>query len=175
MSSPAEEARVIDQILQALYDSTLGEAMREGALLFPVVETVHVIGLVLVLGSISVLDLRLLGWSSSERALTRVIRDALPPTLVGFAIAAISGFLLFASNAVAYAHNGPFQWKIALLALAGVNALVFHRWVEPRIADWDRAPSTPGYARALGAGSLLIWVAVTAFGRWIGFTVNAIG
>jgi hypothetical protein len=164
----------IDAALKWLYSTELGVAMRENALLFPVVESVHVVALTLVLGSIAVLDLRLIGLASRARPLPQLLRDVLPVTWFAFALAVVTGALMFASNAVAYAHNGCFQSKIALLALAGLNTTVFHTWVEPRVLASDSGNQPPTAARISGFVSIALWIGVTAFGRWIGFTITAI-
>jgi hypothetical protein len=163
-----------DTLLQALYDSALGEAMRENALLFPLVETVHVLALCAVVGSIAILDLRLLGLASRGRPVRKIVADVLPVTWSAFALAVLSGSLLFASNAVAYAHNAAMQGKLVALLLLGVNAAVFHRFVGRRLPQWEGAHKPPAPARVAGATSIGLWLAVIVFGRWIGFTINDI-
>jgi hypothetical protein len=162
----------IDEVLQALYDSSIGEAMRESALLFPVVETVHVLALTAVVGSIAVLDLRLLGLASRQRPVSKIVSDVLPITWTSFAVALLSGVFLFASNAVAYAHNAAMQGKLIALALLGLNAAVFHRFVGRRLAQWEGQARPPRPAQFAGASSIGLWLLVIVFGRWIGFTIN---
>ena len=164
----------LDAPLRWLYATEIAVQMRENALLFPWVEAIHVVGLTLVLGSIAVLDLRLLGVASRGRPLARVLRDVLPVTWLAFALAVVTGALMFASNAVAYAHNGPFQWKVVLLTLIGLNTAFFHLLVEPALRAAPSTGPTPWRARLSGALSIALWIGVTAFGRWIGFTINAI-
>ncbi|MET0390032.1 MAG: DUF6644 family protein [Polyangiales bacterium] len=157
-----------------LYDTDLAVAMRENEVLFPWIEAIHVVALTVVLGAIAVLDLRLLGLASRARSLPKLLRDVLPITWAAFVVAAITGVLLFASNAVAYAHNTCFQWKVFLLGLIGLNAAVFHALVEPSLARWDPSRALPTRARLSGALSITLWIGVTALGRWIGFTINAL-
>ncbi|MDB4974205.1 MAG: hypothetical protein JWN48_2546 [Myxococcaceae bacterium] len=166
--------RQLDSIFQWLYDSPLAEAMRESAVLFPWVEAIHVLALSLVVGSIAVFDLRLLGVASKKRSVRDVIADVMPVTWVAFVVAAVTGVLLFSSNALAYAHNGPFQWKVLLLVLLGVNAAVFHSFVGRHIEHWQHDEQTPWQARLAGFTSVSLWIGVTVFGRWIGFTINAL-
>jgi hypothetical protein len=164
----------IDAPLHWLYDTELAVAMRESDVWFPTVEALHVLALTLVIGSIAVVDLRLVGVASRGRPVARLLREVLPVTWSAFAAAVVTGGLLFASNAVAYAHNSCFQWKLVLLALIGVNTSVFHFFVERRIAGLDATSALPLQARVSGVLSILLWIGVTAFGRWIGFTINAI-
>jgi hypothetical protein len=97
----------------------------------------------------------------------------LPVTWTAFVFAVISGGLLFASNATTYAHNFYFQVKLLLIAMAGINMSVYHLLLSRGVADWHTPALTPLRARIVGALSLCLWIAIAAFGRWIGFTINA--
>lgn len=161
---------MFDSFLTALESQPFAVAIVEGAYLFPWIETVHVIAIVTVVGSISVIDLRLLGVKAHVPSAQRLMRQLLPITWVAFGIALISGLLMFSSKAVKYAANGPFLAKMALLVLAGLNMAVFHAITHKSIAAWDLG-KTPPSAKLAGALSLTLWTAVIACGRWIGFTV----
>jgi hypothetical protein len=93
-------------------------------------------------------------------------------TWTAFVLAAITGGLLFASNATTYAHNLYFQVKIALIALAGINMGVYHLFLNRGADAWHTPAVTPMRARIVGVLSLGLWIAIVAFGRWIGFTIN---
>ena len=157
---------------QSLQDTQIATAIREGETLFPWIECIHVLALTLVIGSIAIVDLRLIGWRSRQRSVTETTAEALPVTWGAFALALLTGGLMFSSNAAAYAHNGYFQAKMALIGLAGVNMAVYHLCVAREAASWHTAASTPLKARIVGGTSLLLWIAVAACGRWIGFTIN---
>ncbi len=156
--------------LQSLQDLPLAVAIREGALLFPLIETVHVAAIALVVGTIARLDLRLLNLSARDRTVAALAREVLPWTWGAFAVALASGGLMFLSNPIRYAADGPFRLKLLLLLLVGLNAAVFHAVSGRRLARWAAAP--PLHARLAGAVSLLLWIGVVAAGRWIGFTVR---
>jgi hypothetical protein len=160
-------------LLEALYATGVATQIRENELAFPCIESVHVLALTLVVGSIAMVDLRLLGWASRDRAVSRLSADVLPVTWAAFGVAAVSGFLLFASNAPKYADNPYFRGKLVLLALAGINMLVFQLGARRGLGAWDNAAATPRAARVAAALSLLIWTLVVAAGRWIGFTMLA--
>jgi hypothetical protein len=157
-----------------LEDSGLADSIRENDLLFPFIESVHVVAICLVIGTILVLDLRLLGFASTERPVGRVARAILPVTWSAFAIAATSGFLLFISNASKYLANGYFLAKLCLIAAAGLNMVVFHAISARDLPQWEKDASPPLRARLAGAFSILLWIAVVACGRWIGFTMQAL-
>ncbi len=163
----------LDAIFQWLYATAAGVAIRENESLFPWIESIHVLAITAVVGSIAIVDLRLLGVASRDRTVTRLTKDVLPLTWVAFAIAALSGVLMFISNAVNYAHNFYFQIKILLLVLAAVNMLFFHFVPGRDVDSWGAsAQTTPLKARLAGGASLLLWIGVVAFGRWIGFTLQ---
>lgn len=161
----------IDHWLHVLKDTSFATTIREDGTLFPWIESIHVLGVTVVIGTIGLIELRLLGVSSTHRPVSRVLKDALPVTWAAFAVSVISGFLLFASNAPTYAYNTFFLIKAALLLAAGLNAFGFHAVIERSIAKWDSASRTPIPARIAGVFSLVAWIGVVICGRWVGFTL----
>ena len=162
--------------LQAFWESVeasgLGSYVASSSWAFPVLETIHVMAIVTVVGSIAVMDLRLLGLASTDRPVSEVSRDTLPMTWGAFVIAVLSGSLLFVSKASEYAVNPNFQWKMVLIALAGLNMAVFHLFTWKSVGDWDNDRSAPLPGRIAGALSLGIWITVVFFARAIGFTLD---
>jgi hypothetical protein len=153
----------------------LATAIRESTWLFPTIETAHVLSIVMVVGSILVVDLRLLHVSSRQRPVSTLIAEVLPWTWTAFVCAAITGSLLFTSAAVKYSQNWPFRIKMGLLVLAAINMGIFHLRTYRTVHHWDSAPtraSLPAGVKFAGLLSLLIWITVVAMGRWIGFTTN---
>lgn len=137
---------------------------------FPAIEVVHVLAIATVYGSILMMDMRLLGLWGRHRIASEVSSEVLPWTWVAFVFAVLTGVLMFVSNASKYIENPPFQFKMGLLALAGVNMAVFHLTTFRSIASWGAVQArTPGAARLAGGLSLLLWTGVIFLGRWIGF------
>jgi hypothetical protein len=163
---------VFEHFLQSLQDTSIATAIREGESLFPWVECVHVLALTLVIGSIAIVDLRLLGLASRDRSVVRTTSGVLPVTWTAFAFAVLTGGLLFSSNATIYAYNFYFQVKIALLGAAGLNMAVYHLLMNHGAEAWQTAEQTPLRARLVGGVSLCLWIAIAACGRWIGFTLD---
>ena len=153
-------------------DSALADNIRENDLLFPLVESVHVLSICLVVGSILVVDLRLLGFASINRPVSRVANGILPLTWSAFAVAVASGSLLFISNATKYLENGYFVAKILLICAAGLNMVVFHFISARDLPKWEKETALPFSARLAGGLSILLWVSVVTCGRWIGFTMQ---
>jgi Family of unknown function (DUF6644) len=163
---------VFEHFLQSLQDTSIATAIREGESLFPWIECVHVLALTLVIGSIGVVDLRLLGVASRERSVVRTTSGMLPVTWTAFAFAVLTGGLLFSSNATTYAHNLYFQLKILLIGVAGLNMAAYHLFINRGAHSWQTAELTPLRARLVGGLSLCLWIAIAACGRWIGFTID---
>ena len=155
----------LDALLRSLEATRFATAIRESESLFPWVESIHVLAITLVVGSIAIVDLRLMGFASRERSVARLTADVLPCTWVAFGVAAISGALLFSSNAFDYAHNSYFQAKFVCLVLAGLNMSIFHLFIGEDIEGKGM--------RIAGAVSLLLWICIVTCGRWTGFTIHA--
>jgi uncharacterized membrane protein len=162
----------ITALLQSIEATELATQIREGESWFPWLESLHVLAVTLVFGSIAIVDFRLLGWTMIDRAVTRLEHTVLPITWTAFAMAVITGSLLFASNALTYAGNSWFIAKFIFIALAGVNMWVFQGWVLRDVPLWDHLAQLPPAARRAGALSLIFWVAVITCGRWVGFSLQ---
>jgi len=138
---------------------------------FPLIETVHVIAITLVLGSIMWVDLRLLGFAASHYPITTLNRELLPWTWGAFAVAVITGLGMFITRAASHVDNPAVQWKAFLLLLVGINMLVFHRKIYRQLDSWNNAAVPPANVRIIGASSLVLWSGVMLAGRWIGHIV----
>jgi uncharacterized membrane protein len=163
----------IEGALAWLQSTWIATAVAENDILFPWIESVHVLAIVIVVGTISIVDLRLLGVASLDISAKRLMRDVIPYTWGAFAVAAITGSLMFSSDATHYAHNRLFQIKLVMLVLAGLNMAVFHLFSERDIERWD-APgaTTPVAAKTAAVISLMAWIAVVSLGRGTGFTMH---
>ncbi len=144
-------------------------AISESTWLFPGIESIHVIAIALVVGSISMVDLRLLGVSLRDRPVGELTAEILPWTWASFAVAVCTGALLFSSSATKYWGTVPFRAKMLLLVLAGINMLVFHATTLRSVEVWGRQVRPPRAAKISGGISLGLWIGVVTFGRWIGF------
>ena len=139
---------------------------------FPLLESIHVIGIGLVIGTILTVDLRLLGLAAVRYPVTQITGKLLPWTWAAFAVAAITGFGMFVTRAPAYVENPAFQIKFLLLPLACINMAIFHfRTFRRGIAEWDTAEELPPAARIAGGASLLLWAGIVLAGRWTGHLI----
>lgn len=159
---------MIEDALLALQNLPVSWAIVDNLWIFPALESAHVIAAALVMGAIAMLDLRLLWAASRNRPVSVLSAEILPVVWAAFAVAVLTGALMFMSAATHYAVNGPFLAKMVLLALAGVNMAAFHRLTSRRARERDTG-STAWEARLAGALSLLLWTGVIVTGRWIAF------
>lgn len=157
-------------LFKALQESPLGSTISQSTWMFPTIETVHVIAISTVIGTIVMVDLRLLGLASRERPASAVMHETLPWTWGAFALALVSGLLLFSSRAADYMAIPAFVIKFVIMAAAAVNMLAFHLTTYRSVADWDTGrPVLP--ARLAGGLSLLLWAAIVVCGRKVGFSL----
>ena len=150
----------------ALEATALGAWMRSSGWAYPAVNLLHLLGLVLLVGSMVLLDLRLLG-AGRRLPLPAVSALLTPVAAAGLLIMLPSGALLFTADAGPLSVQPMLQLKLLWIALGLANALLFCGWWGGRLADWDARP--PLLGRVQAAASLLIWLGVAAMGRLIAY------
>jgi hypothetical protein len=151
-------------------DSTrLSAVIRRSDSLFATFDVIHTLGIVLVAGTIMLVDFRLLGLALRSVAIPELVARIVPWTLWGFGVMLVSGALLFSSEAVRMYNSPAFRFKLIALALAGINALIFHRTIYRDAASWDPESIAPPRARLAGLLSLVFWIATIAAGRAIAY------
>lgn len=158
------------QFFSSIEQTGIASWVRESLIILPIVNALHVVGIALVFGTIFIVDLRLIGIPTATRPFTRVARELLHWTWAGFALALITGLLMFAANATTFYINTQFQLKMVALLLAGLNMAVFEFLTVRSVAGWDNEPRTPPAARFAGFASIALWISVIILGRWIGYT-----
>ncbi len=146
----------------------LSVAMREWLWLYPMVEIVHILGFVVVVGAAVLFDLRLLGLAP-RLSVGDLAGHLLSWSRAGLTLVVPSGLLMFAAHAAEMAGNPAFRLKLLLILAAGVNALVFHRGVYRRVDAWGCGPRTPAAAKAAGILSLVLWAGVLSCGRLLAY------
>ena len=146
--------------------TALGSGIRASKWLFPVIESVHLLGLAVLGGALLLVDLRLLGLGLKKQPVARLARDV-QPWLVGSILVLLgTGISLFLSEAVKCYYSTPFWVKITTIPLA----LLFTATVRQRVAMLDEPSARPVLHKLVGLLSILLWVTVAAAGRWIGFS-----
>jgi hypothetical protein len=160
-------------IWQNIEASAVGARIAESEWMFPTIETLHVFALVTVIGCIAVMDMRLLGLNSTGRTVQALEQDTIPLTWKAFALAVVTGLLMFVSKAATYMANPYFLWKMGLMAIAGINMAIFHRVVSKGVDEWGQpGAAIPAAAKISGLVSLALWMAIPFLGRIVGFTLG---
>ena len=154
-------------LCQWLYDLPWVVQLEESDNLFPIIESVHVLGIGLMAGTIITVDLRVLGLVFRQEPVRRIAETLLPYTWWGFALMVVSGIPLFAAESVKVIYNPAFRIKLVLLVIAGINAALFHGSVYRTVDSWGRGSRSPLPARALAALSATLWFGVIVSGRLI--------
>ena len=153
-------------IFRALQESALGHTMRSSPALYPAVEILHIIGFIVLVGSILALDLRVLGLVRAI-PIAAMAQLLLPVSRAGFLLAISMGFLLFSADAAHVVKNPAFQAKLLLIAAALVNVVIAHVGPWRRVAFWGA--EAPGSAKVTALVSLLLWLGAVCAGRLIAY------
>lgn len=143
-------------------------ALHESLYMYAVVETIHVVSITLFVGTLAMVDLRVLGLALTRVPVSQVLSRLLPWAVLGFAILILTGALLFYAIPERTFHSIWFRAKMLLLLLAGLNAWRFHRAWGLSPQGWDIGPA-PTRARLSAAASLVLWIGVIFFGRFIAY------
>lgn len=164
----------LESLLTWLETTRIGEFMQTSDWAFPAVEVVHVIAIVLVYGVIAIVDLRLVGLAGRSRRYADLASDSLHLVWAAFAMAVVTGGLMFSAQASAYSANPYFLAKMVFIVLAGINMLIMEFAISKTRHEWgEGVQGMPIAARIAGAMSLTFWTLVVICGRWIGFTMFA--
>lgn len=155
-------------IWDVLVASSFAAFVREKAWAYPLLETLHLVGLGLVVGGIVVLDVRLLGLGR-EISLESLSRHVLWLVFLGIAVNVATGFAMFASDAAEFAANASFRVKLALIGLAFLNALLFQFGPARASAAYDRGVAPPTRVRLQGGLSIVLWLGVVTAGRMMAY------
>ena len=143
--------------------------LHESLYAYTLIESAHVIGIMLFVGTIAMVDLRLLGLAWRDVPVSQMNARILPWTVVGFVLMFTTGLLLFYAIPIRTWHSLWFRTKMTLLIIAAINIWFFHRRVERDRARWDTAPVPPLAARVSAAVSLVVWFSVIVMGRMIAY------
>jgi uncharacterized protein DUF6644 len=153
---------MVTHFLQWLVNSPWSQALASSEWAFPAVQSLHFMGFALLIGTIAMVDLRLLGLGMRRQKPADIAADLGRWTWAGLAIIVTTGLLMFSGSATAYPHNRAFQFKMICLGLA----LLFHFTWRRRTVHSDVSGAA---AKLTGAVSLLLWSAVVSGGRMIAF------
>src|SRR6186997_1961845 len=147
----------------------LSIALRESTWTYPIVESVHSVGICLFVGLTLRWDLRLMGIGLRCLPVSEVWGKLIPWMTLGAIIMMGTGAALFFSKPLFFWSNVFFRLKLVALVLALLNALAFHFGIEKKLVNWDTSPHTPTAAKLAGFSSMAMWAIVIVFGRFIAY------
>lgn len=153
-----------------IYRTHIGTGIRESALVFPLIEGVHLLGIGLSVGMLCWFDLRLLGLAMCDQPVSKVWKRVMPAAITGFVLMAITGILLFWAEAATAYNSTDFWIKMGLLLLATLNAGIFELTTHKQVSAWDNEKVLPMRARLAGMFSLFLWVAIIVTGRTMAYS-----
>jgi hypothetical protein len=159
----------ITEFMRWVEHTPLAILVSQSAYGFSALDMFHIASISVVFGMIALLDLRLMGVAMTDYSVTGLSRQVLPWTWVAFAVAAVTGALMFTGQAVKYSVNFAFLTKLVLMGLAAVNMLAFHFITYRGVAKWNRGAAVPLAGKLAGALSLLCWIAVVIYGRFTAY------
>jgi hypothetical protein len=151
------------QWLESLW---LGKAVVGSLWLFPVIESVHLLALSVLGGSVLLVDLRMLGFGLKNYSVAALARDARPFQIGAILMLIATGIPLFLAEAIKCYYSPSFWVKMTTLAIA----LVFTFTIRTRVTRAEPVRNTARLQILVGALSIALWVTVAAAGRWIGFS-----
>jgi hypothetical protein len=158
---------VLISVLQWLEDCSLAVAIRQSSWLYPAFEIVHIAGIVLLVGPALMFDLHLLGFAKNISTAT-LANYLLPWSRRGLLFVIPSGIFLFITNATTLGYDPVFYIKMGLLVLAGLNALIFHRYTLRAISSTNTVAITV-QAKLAAIISILAWLAIITCGRLLAY------
>lgn len=144
--------------------------LHESLNIWNVVEGTHVLTLMFFAGTIWLVDLRMMGLAFRNMPFSKLNDRVLPITMVSFAVMVLTGVINFIGRSpLMYYHDIWFRLKMAFLIIAAINIFWFHYQVQKSQAEWDALPSPPARVKLSGAVSLVSWLLIIIFGRFIAY------
>lgn len=144
----------------------LGQFIIGSNWLFPVIESVHLLGLSVLGGAILVVDMRLLGVGLKNHPVAELARDTRPWLMGALVVMIATGIPLFLSEPIKCYYSQAFWNKMTALAIG----LLFTFTIRARVTETESVRNTARRQVVVGALSLALWFTVAASGRWIGFS-----
>ena len=155
----------MDAILNWMEDSALAHFVLDNSWVFPTLETLHFIGLILLFGSLSMVDLRFIGFG--RRIPLEAVLGFIPVALIGFLINLTSGVMFLFSDPHRYYPNLSFRLKMVAVLLAGLNLVWFKLSLDLKMLSSEKYAVPRMKIRWIAGLSLVLWTSVIVFGRMI--------
>lgn len=152
-----------------LQNTPLFEFLRESEHGYEILLSLHVASIAVFAATVVISDLRLLGWALRDCAISSIVNQLRALKRVGFISVVTFGFLLFGMKAEEYYYNDFFRFKVLLLVLVAVHALIFRHGVYRKPVALDQSNQAPAWAKLAAGTSLALWLCLVCAGRGIGY------
>jgi uncharacterized membrane protein SirB2 len=159
---------MLEELVTKLADTPWSIALHESLYMYAITESTHVMSIMLFVGTIAMVDLRLLGISYTKIPVSQMLSKILPWTVAGFVLLVITGAMLFVAIPIRTYHSLWFRLKVLTILIAGINIAIFTFKVERDKAKWDLGP-VPRKSKVCAVISLSAWACVIVFGRLIAY------
>lgn len=155
--------------VQWLNETPASVFLRENDWSFAIIETVHILGLGLSVGTILWVDLRLVGLAMRSQRTSEVVSHIEPWAMRGFLVMFVSGALLLFAEPLKCYTRLTFRLKVLMLILAGLNFLYFDTRIRGKLSEYDEAMVLPWRAKMVGYLSMALWLGIIFCGRWVAY------
>ena len=162
---------MLDTVVHWIRSSAASNWVNSTIWIWPLCETIHFIGLSLLIGIVGFFDLRLMGFF--KRVPIAAVRELMPFAIAGFVMNLATGLVFLTGLPEQYAHNTSWWLKVGFLVLAGANAVIYEQGLSGRALALKPGEDTPGVVKLIGAVSLVSWLGVLYWGRMLPFIGNA--
>ncbi|MGH8808851.1 MAG: DUF6644 family protein [Noviherbaspirillum sp.] len=156
-------------LLGWLEATALAQAMRGNLWMYPIVEILHIVGIVMLVGAVAMFDLRVLGFSKNL-PVQAAGRHLLPWSVSGLIFIIPAGLMMFSAHPHDFAGNKVFLLKLSLIGIAALNAALFHVGIYRSVTRWNTGVDAPTVAKAQALLSIVLWIAVICCGRLLAYT-----
>jgi hypothetical protein len=164
-----QNATWLAEVTGSVERSGIADAVRATPYVYPILESLHILGIALLVGSALAVDLRLMGIGRNVLRVTVVFRYLLPLSHLGFTVVAATGAAMFTAIALSVSSSPAAPWKFGLIAIAAVNIAVFHTGVYRTVHAWDLHARPPLRAQLAAVVSALTWTGVIVAGRFLAY------
>ena len=137
--------------------------------IIPAVQSVHIGCIAIVMGSVGLIDLRLLGITGRSQSISGMVNRLLPPVWISLVILFCTGAVLFIGEPVRSLENPAFQAKMLMLLCVATLTYFLQHMLRGDVAFWELSPARRGTAKMVAIVSLLLWVGIVFAGRWIAY------
>ena len=161
-----QSADALLPVFQWLEQMWIGEAIRQSKWLFPAIEALHLVALVVIAAAVLVVDMRLFGVGLREQRVSRLAEDVQPWFVWSLVVMLATGVLLFLSESIKCYYSFPFWVKMSCLALA----IIFTLTIRKKVVFADEHHVSPAWSKVVAVVSVTLWAGVGWGGRWIGFS-----